>query len=97
MAIISQKVIKTVNFKKNKKNTCYLWDVDNDVVGAELDLYFYDNPIEVGQWAKIKIYTDNTANSCDWFRIGACPTAVPEPATLLLLGIGGLFLMRKRK
>jgi hypothetical protein len=73
------------------------WDIDNDVVGAEIDLFFYDNPIEVGQWAAIKVYTDNTTNKCDWFCIGACPTPVPEPATVLLLGLGGLALLMRRR
>ncbi len=74
------------------------WEVDNEVVGATLDLKFYDDPIAVGQWAKIMVYTDNTSlPHAPWFRIGAYPTLVPEPTTIALLGLGAFALLRKRK
>ena len=73
------------------------WQLDNDVVGATLDLFFYGDPIKQGDWAKFKIYTDNTADSCTWFRVGGYPTPVPEPSTIALLGLGGLVLLRRRR
>jgi hypothetical protein len=75
-----------------------VWDVDNEVVGATLDMGFYDNPIEAGDWAKIRVYTDNTAvPHAAWFTICAYPTLVPEPTTIALLGLGAFVLLRKRK
>jgi len=73
------------------------WEVDNDTVGATLDMEFYDNPIEAGDWAMFKVYTDNTVDKCSWFRISANPTPVPEPTTIALLGMGAVALLRRRK
>ena len=73
------------------------WKIDNDVVGAEMDLFFYGSPIEAGDVAFIKVYTDNTTDRCSSFRVCAYPTPVPEPATILLLGLGTVCLTRRRK
>jgi len=73
------------------------WNIDNDVVGATMDLYFYDNPIERWDLAWLRVYTDNRADECSLFYVAAHPTPVPEPATILLLGLGTCGLLRRRK
>jgi hypothetical protein len=69
------------------------WNADH----TRLDLTYYGNPIYQDDWAKFRIYTDNTTNHCSIFIIAGCPTPVPEPATIALLGLGALVLLRKRK
>jgi len=69
------------------------WSTDHKV----LDLEYYDNPIEQSDWAKFRVYTDNTTDHCSLFVILGHPTPVPEPATVALLGLGALALLRKRK
>lgn len=74
-------------------------DIDWDLLdgGARLDLEFYDDPIYIGEIAKIKVYTDNTHYCNPYFYVKAYPTAVPEPMTIAILGLGGLALFRKRR
>ena len=64
--------------------------------GGQLDLYFYDNPIERLSVGCIKVYTDNTSH-CSSFTVKAYPTPVPEPTTIALLGFGAMALFRRRK
>lgn len=74
-----------------------VWEVDNDAYNATLDMEFYDTPIEVGDSAKIVVYTDNHWSKYAWFRLSVWPTEVPEPATIVMLGLGAFVLLRKRK
>lgn len=73
------------------------WDVNNIDVGATLDLYFYSDPVLPTETANFTVYTDNTTDQVSFFGMAMYPTPVPEPATICLLGLGGLALLRKRK
>lgn len=74
------------------------WTFDNDVVGATLDLYFYDDPVLPGEQATFSVYTDNTTDQVPFFGTIYYPTPVPAPAAFLLFGTGlaGLVGLRKR-
>lgn len=76
------------------------WTINNTVVGAELSLYFYSDPVYPGQVATFQIYTDNTTDNV---QFGLCmfPSQVPEPSTLAglaggFVGLFGLALRRRR-
>ena len=71
--------------------------VDNVVVGATLDLYFYGDPILPGETATFTAYTDNTTDNVSFFGMAMYPTPVPEPATMALFGFGALALFKRKK
>ena len=73
------------------------WAINNNAVGATLDLYFYSDPVGVGEQATFTVYTDNTTDQLPWFGLMIYPTPVPEPATIALLALGGFALRRKRR
>jgi|GEM_PF-942175 len=60
-----------------------------------LEFSFAGDPVLPSEQVMFDIYTDNTANKYDWFGIVAYPT--PEPASVILLGIGGLALLRRKR
>jgi len=72
------------------------WTINNTVVGATIDLYFYGDPVTPGELVWFEVYTDNI-DSIDWFGVQIHPTPVPEPATIAILGLGGLALVLSRK
>lgn len=65
-------------------------------VGATMDLYYYSNPVLPGETVKFTVFTDNTATK-KFFGLAVYPTPVPEPMTMGLLALGGLFAIRRKK
>jgi hypothetical protein len=74
------------------------WVLDNNAIGATLDLYFYGDPVLPGETATFSVYTDNTADQLEFFGTAFYPTPVPVPAAVWLLGSGliGVLGLRER-
>ena len=72
------------------------WVIDNVAVGATLDLYFYSDPVAPGETATFDVYTDNTTDKV-FFGVLMYPSPVPEPGTLILMGIAGMCLYYPRR
>jgi hypothetical protein len=72
--------------------------IDNDSIGATIDLYFYSDPILSGETVTFSVYTDNP-DQVSFFGVEAYPTPVPVPAAAWLLGSGllGVIGLRRKK
>lgn len=76
------------------------WSIDNDVVGAEMSLYFYSNPVKPGEFVQFQVWTDNTTTMGN-FGLQIWPSPVPEPSSMLalsgsILGLAGLAWRRRK-
>jgi hypothetical protein len=77
------------------------WSIDNNVIGAEMSLYFYGDPVAPGDVATFSVYTDNTASMANFGLMMWPSPVVPEPGSMLALATGlfGLvgFAIKKRR
>jgi len=55
------------------------WVIDNEIVGATIDLYFYADPVMPGETAWFQVYTDNP-DHVPFFGVMFYPTPVPTRA-----------------
>ena len=62
--------------------------------GKEWDLFFETDPVETNETVVFTLYTNNQT---DGGLFGICFWPTPEPATLALLGLGSLAMLRRRK
>ena len=90
-------VIETVNYDPTSSQSGLTWDIDNVMVGAKVDLFYYGDPILPGNSGQFKVFTNNPDHVA--FGVAFYPSPVPEPATMGLLGLGlaGLVARKRRK
>lgn len=76
----------------------YTVNITQNVSGYwQADFKFYGDPMTNGDMAVFQVYTDNTISNVDFFGFKVYPTPVPEPATVGLMGMGALALIRRKK
>jgi hypothetical protein len=63
--------------------------------GKTLDLFFYGDPVSIGNLATFNVYTDNRSNQ-NPFALSYYPTVVPEPVSSTLFILGGATLGLRR-
>ncbi len=82
----------------SSSQTPFTYNIGTNGMGmSTLDLYFYGDPVGPGETATFTVYTDNTAAQNAWFGICFWPTPIPEPTSLLLVGLGSLLVARRRR
>ncbi|MBA7689427.1 hypothetical protein ES703_97934 [subsurface metagenome] len=75
----------------------YTYDIPSDaVVGSTITFTVGDIP-DVGYLSEIGYLVDEAVTQMSMAGMVFTATVIPEPMTIALLGLGGLFLMRRRK
>lgn len=85
------------DYRPRKDGALVDFVLDNDVVGATLDLTFVGDQVLPTDTVNFRVYTDNTADNVPLFGLIIYPTPIPEPATMALVGLGVLALLVRRK
>jgi hypothetical protein len=94
---ITDYISETEDYRPRMNGSLVDFVVDNEVVGATLDLYYYADPVLPTETVNFTVYTDNTIDNVPVFGLIIYPTPIPEPATLALVGLGGLLLLIRRR
>jgi hypothetical protein len=78
-------------YNPTSSQTSLTWDIDNGIVGATIDLYFYGDPVLPGETANFNVYNVNP-DEVTFFGVKFFPTPVPIPGAALLYVTGLGFL-----
>lgn len=83
--------LETSGFLPNSSQSGLTWGIDNDTVGAMIDLFFYGDPVAPQETATFSVYNENP-DQLSFFGTSFHPTPVPLPGAALLYISGcGLF------
>lgn len=61
--------------------------------GHVLDVFFYGDPVGVGETLNINVFTNNVTDQVTFFGTLYYPTPIPEPGTAALVGLSLLGLL----